>query len=308
MEFVDLKKETLIVAYNGITYEKEFYKSATTVIGVDDETQENWNKNTPYKVGEYILIPELKSIFRATADNEKSYPLSNPTKWTFWSFINSWNMFACDENIGSVTSGTDIVITLDFNQVNTLCLVDCDFIEVEIKQINNDTQDETIQIIDGKDISCSSFSEYCYTLSKRTTKVILDWMPNSRVTLSFKGPVKIGTLACGVLEELGATLVGSSLEIKDNSKISTNEFTSFRTVNRRGSINILKAKLLIDNQNFNYCSQVVRRIISKNVLWLPTNKDNFSEAITIGYLEKGTLPISKSEQIEVPIQIIGIAK
>ena len=64
MNFVDLKRETLTVTYGGVTYSKELYVSASSVTGITDESYPSWNVATTYTVGAYVIVPELKSIYK----------------------------------------------------------------------------------------------------------------------------------------------------------------------------------------------------------------------------------------------------
>ena len=81
MNYVDLKKETLSATYNNVTYSKEFYAPAINITGVIDETYDNWNPDTPYSVDEYVIIPELKSIYRCSVNNSGKFPPGNTSSW-----------------------------------------------------------------------------------------------------------------------------------------------------------------------------------------------------------------------------------
>lgn len=313
MNFVDLKKQSLSKIEDDITYIKEFYILAKTVTGTDtDESHEHWLVDTPYTTGQYCIVPELKSIYRATEDNEGKFPLAaSNSSWVFWGFINSCNMFACDENIGSKTTGTDIVITLDFSNMNTLALLDINFSSVQIKQVNNSDASIVKDLtISGVDIACGNFAQYCYSHMKHTKKIIVDdleWLPDSTVTITFTGDVSIGTLVSGILEDLGITLMQTSLSWQSKSKISVDQFSGFRTVTRKAKIRILKAKVILKTEVFNHTAQRIDEILDTNILFVPTKQDEFSELITIGYLEAFTMPVNNAEIIETTANIIGVA-
>ncbi len=161
MNFVNLKRQTFTVTSAGVTYSKEFYTPAISVTGVENETHPNWNATATYAEGAYVIVPELKSIYKSGLNNNTGiFPPSDSTSWTWWGFINSMNMFTCDENLGSQTVGTNVVVTIPFNQNNVLAIVDTNFSTVNIKQIDNDTN-EVINDLDiiSRDISCSLFSD-----------------------------------------------------------------------------------------------------------------------------------------------------
>lgn len=120
--------------------------------------------------------------------------------WTWWGFINSVKMFSCDENMGSQTFGTNAVITMPFSQNNVLAILDTDFSTLNIKQISNITNEVIKDInINSRDISCSSFADYCYkkTVLQKIIIQDLEWHPNSKVVLTFNGDCKIGNYWLG---------------------------------------------------------------------------------------------------------------
>ena len=309
MNCVDLKKETLSATYNNVTYSKEFYAPAISVTGVLDENHPSWNHATAYLVDAYVIIPELKSIYRCSVNNTGKFPAGNPSSWTFWGYLNSVNMFACDENIGSKTIGTNVVITLPFSQCNTLAIVDTDFSFVNIKQINNDTSEEVNFTINSRDISCPSFAEYCYKPIDHKRKIIVDnleWLPNSNLVITFTGSCKIGTIGRGLLQELGMTMLGTSLEWETRSKIKVDEFTNFRTVLRYGKVRVLTVQLIFNIDEFNRTANKIDNTLDKNILFVPTNQDKFSELITIAYMEKFKLPLDNAHTIQTTTTLIGV--
>ncbi|MFA9238296.1 MAG: hypothetical protein ACEQSQ_00220 [Candidatus Paceibacteria bacterium] len=311
MNFVNLKREKLTVTYAGVTYSKEFYIPATTVTGITNEAYANWNANTTYASGTYVIIPELKSIYKSSADsNTGIFPPSNTDKWTFWGYVNNMNMFACDENIGSQTKGIDVIVTMPFNQSNILALVDTDFSTVNIRQIDLNTNEEIVNIdINSRDISCSSFAEYCYKKTILQRKVIIDnleWRPNSKVVLTFSGACAIGTICQGLLQELGVTLYGTSLSWESKSKIKTDEFTSYRTVLRYGKVRVLSVQVLFEVDEFNKTALLIDTILDRNILFIPTELDIFSELISIGYIENFKLPLENPNKILTTTQIVGV--
>lgn len=310
MNIVDLKRETLSVTYGGVTYSKELYVSATSVTGIADESYPSWNVSTPYAIGDFVIVPELKSIYKSGSSNTGKFPPSDSTVWTWWGFINSMNMFTCDENMGSQTIGTNAVITIPFNQNNVLAIIDTDFSTLNIKQISNITS-EVIKDknINSRDISCSSFAEYCYKKTVLQRKIIiqdLEWHPNSKVVLTFSGNCKIGTIGMGLLEDLGIVLLGTSMDWESKSKIKVDEFTGYRSVIRYGKVRVLNVNVLFGIEEFNSTSLKIDYILDRNILFVPTELDNFSEMISIGYIEKFKLPIENSNKIQTSTSIVGV--
>lgn len=311
MNFVDLKREKLTVTHAGITYSKEFYIPASNVTGIVTETYPNWDISVPYAQGDYVIVPELKSIYKSSSNNTGKFPPSDDSTWTFWGFTNEMNMFSCDENLGSQTVGTNVVVTMPFNQSNVLAIVDTNFSTVNIKQIDNNTNEEIKNFdIKSRDISCKSFAEYCYKKTILKRKVIIEdlkWHPNSNIVLTFAGDCKIGTIGMGLLEKLGVTLLGTSLEWESKSKIKIDEFTGYRSVIRYIKVRVLTVQVLFDIEDFNSTALKMDDIFDRNILFIPTQQDRFSEMISIGYFERFKLPTENPNTILTTTSIVGVA-
>ena len=165
--------------------------------------------------------------------------------------------------------------------------------------------------IHGYDIGCLTFAEYFYTektIKKRVILTGLEWLANSILRVEMIGSYEIGTIVYGTEKTLGCSLVGSTLQYEDRSLISNNKFTGFRTVKRYGKIRILDCSVVFDTNEFNIQTSKIEDIISKNVLWIPTHADRFSESISIGYIENFTIPMENATKTKTQTKIIGVSK
>ena len=140
MNFLDPKITTLSVTYSGITYTTSYYKPAVKITGVADQSYSNWAVGTTYAIGDYVIVPELKRIYRsASASNIGKFPLAYlDTDWVDYGVLNSYAMFATDENIGSKTTGTNSILEFDFFASNTIIGTDLDFVSADVLLINTD--------------------------------------------------------------------------------------------------------------------------------------------------------------------------
>jgi len=153
MKYAQPLTQELSVVDNGITYKKTIYLSPTTLTGVTDETYPLYDSATTYNTGDYVIVDTLKTIYRCTADNTAGvFPPSDPSVWVDYGFINSYKMFSTDEQIGSQTEGTDITLEISFNRCDTVGLINTQFADLLLEQIDNDTgtiTDESVGTGDG---------------------------------------------------------------------------------------------------------------------------------------------------------------
>lgn len=310
MNFVNPNQTTLSIVNNGITYSAHYFKPATLITGVTDEAHGNWAVGTAYSVGTFVIVPELKKMYRCAVANTGVFPPSDTSKWSDYGSINSYRMFQADDGIGSKTTGTNAVIELDFSRSDTFGLVDCKFLSVLVELIDNDTLTTVYShTYSGRDIGALDFGTYFYTDYTDLPSLIvnnLEWLPNSKLRLTFSGDVSIGSLVYGNEENVGFTLLGTALTIETNSKISTSAITGFRSVIRYGSVNILDAKIAFDATDFTVMAEKIAPIIDRNVLWIPTNLDKYASMITIGYIERMPIPVDNNTVIFSDIRIIGV--
>lgn len=312
MNYVEPKSSVLSVTYDNVTYTKNIFTIPTSISGVTDEAHSNWAVGTAYTVGQFCIIPELKTIYRCTqAHTGKFPPAFLLDYWVDWGQINSYRAFTSDENIGAKTTGTDSVFEFDFSRCDTFGAVDIDFISCLLELIDDDTTTVVYsETIIGKDIGCLDFATYFYTDYIPKKAIIadgLEWLPNSTLRLSFDGAMSVGSFVYGNSENLGVTLRGSSLTIESTSKININEFTGFRTVVRYGHVNVLDASVAFDDADFSIVAEKVSNIVDKNILWIPTTNDRYSAMITIGYIENFPIPSDNPTKIQTQIRIVGVA-
>ena len=312
MNYVQPLTANKSVTDEGITYTVKYYQAPQTLTGVTDESYGEYVSGTTYNTGDYVKLDDLKGIYRSSDDsNVGNYPPANPTKWTFWSPLNSYCMLAVDEFIGSQTTGTDIVMEFDFNGSNAFGLVDLSFNALTVEVI--DDSDGSVvwtETYSGSNYGATSYYEYFYSSYWDTTRIYEGGLPllvSSTLKFTFTGEASIGTVVIGLEEELGCTIYGTSLRFEDTSTIQKSEITGYRTVTRYGNVRIVNADVLVSVELFNTIAQKIDKIIGRNILFLPNdNEDKFQEMITIGYFENFEIPADGSDEIKTSTSIIGV--
>jgi len=130
--------QTLSVSQNGFDYKKTIYQQPDKLTGVDDGSNSDYDSTATYNTGDYVVVPELKSIYRCTADNVSGkFPPEYPDIWVDWGFLNSYKMLSNDEEIGAQTTGTDMFVEYAFNQLDTVGIVNTHFTEMVLEEIDN---------------------------------------------------------------------------------------------------------------------------------------------------------------------------
>jgi len=302
---------TLSTVVDTVTYSVTYYEPPALITGVTDEVHAEYVLANTYTIGTYVKVDALKKIFRAaTAIVANEHPLKYPDKWVDYGPLNSYRMLATDSFINAATTGTNAVFELDFDRCDTFAFVAANFTSVLVELIDlNTTTTVFSQTYLGRDYGALTYSDYYFTDYKVRSRVVVDgleWLPSSKIRLTFSGTVEIGGLVYGNKSNIGITLHGTGLRFQDQSKIATSDITGVRSVIRYGSVRIVEAKVIIDTNEFNIVANKIEAIIGRNVLWIPTSNDKFTETVSLGYIEDMSLPIDNPSMIETSTTIIGV--
>lgn len=167
------------------------------------------------------------------------------------------------------------------------------------------------ETISGSSYGVSTFAGYFFDPIVVKTRSILTglyWLPSSILRIKMAGEAKLATICHGITEDLGATIVGAKLRHESTSKFKVSDFTGFREVIRYGKVRLLEGEVIYDTARFGYTSQIADRIMDRNVIWIPTTQDRFSEAISLGYIEQLEIPMEVATMTKSNVRIVGINK
>ena len=317
MKYVEPLTEKLTVTKDGNTFEKTIYKKFTSLSGVTDEDYPIYDDSATYNTGDYVIVDELKTIYRCAADNTSGkFPPAYPDLWVDYGFVNSYKMLSTDEQIGSQTTSNekDITLEFEFNSCDSIGIINVRFVTLKIEEHDEDDNLVYEKEISGRDYGADDFNEYFYSPFGEKTRIILTdlvWLPQGKLKLTFSRSndaftTKIGTIVMGLLENLGVTLTGSKLGFQDKSKIQTDTFTNTRKVVRYGHIREIRAKILTFSEEFNTVADKINMIIGKNVLFVPTKNEKFLEMTNIAYIENADLPIENCVVNDSNLTLIGV--
>ena len=363
MDIIDPRIETLTVTYNSITYPISYFTPAIKIEGITDEAYPDWAVGTTFAKEDFCIIPELKRKYKSVADgNVGNFPaIKGSAHWVDYGAINSYLMFATDQDIGATTTGTDVLLEFDFSTATAIAGVDISFESAHVMLIDTlgiiyksdyvaltsysiddavvyaeklwvslqntnvgNTPDTSpsfwveapervyfSETISGTDFGCATFEGYFFdpiVVNTRSILTDLYWLPSSILRLKMTGETKLSTICLGVTESLGATIVGAKLRHESTSKFKISEFTGFKEILRYGKVRLLEGEVIYDTERFGYTSQIADRIMDRNIIWIPTTEDKFSEAISLGYIEQLEIPMEVATKTKSNVRIVGINK
>ena len=139
MNYVVPLESDLEVTDNDIIYKANYFQVPSLIENIVNESYSNYAAGTTYATFDYVIVPELKRIYRSSSDaNVGNFPPANAnaSKWTDFGAINSYRAFETDINIGNVTTATDPIYEFDFSRQDSIGGVDLNFISAQMMQID----------------------------------------------------------------------------------------------------------------------------------------------------------------------------
>ena len=313
MNFVNPITTQISTTYNGSVYTKSYYGDLISTT-LTDGTYTEWSA-VAFSKDQYVMVTPLKRIYRASRDTLASeYPPANPSAWTDYGALNSYTCL--DDMLQSQSESTsNFSMVFQFNKCNTLSILNIDNIEtIQIIQYDNLSSTETYnQTINLRTYGATSLYEYWYSPIYLLNQLLvkdLNWSPDSTLTLNFTVTSletgKVGAIVYGLMEEIGLSLMGSTVGFEDYSTYSVDTYGNTSFV-KRGYANVIKANVLIDTKRVDDTMKKLVSLRGKVSLLIGDESDNgFNSMTTLGHIEKVTIPIDNPSKSQFPITIVGV--
>jgi len=310
MKYVKPAIETKSVVFDDVTYAIDYMNPPVSTSNIVDEEYQEWDSTATYNTGDYVLISALGRVFRCATDGVSgTYPLADSTIWVDYGVINSLCAFSYDDFINSSTTGTDMVMEIDFSMNDTITVISNEFQSCTIEIVDDMGVVIDSTTMDGWIIDCLSFADYYYTEKRQNTRFtyqVSELVPAVTARLTFTGYADIISIVVGQARDMGCTMIGISTAYKSTSKVKVSEYTNYRTIIRYGSVRELSVRTIFDNVDYGTMTQIAEDIIDRNIVFIPTDNDKFTEMITFGYIDGMTIPIDNTSKNITTAKVISI--
>lgn len=200
-----------------------------------------WNAATAYALSARVIrTAGVHKVYeRRVAGTTAAAPEDDPTNWLEVSSTNAWRMF--DASVASQTTAADsVAFSIAPGQPCTAIYLG----NVSGSQVSVSLTDPVEGVVYGRTISLASASgiadwyAYFFEPIERRNDVLFDDVPpysagEIGVTVTDPGAtVAIGVFLAGAARQLGVTLAGASVGIKDYSRKEADDFGGFAVVKR----------------------------------------------------------------------------
>lgn len=267
-----------------------------------------WSAATAYLADARCIRTSVHSVYQRTVPGTTATPPEDDlVNWVRVGPTSRWAMF--DQATGSRSTATgSMSVTISPGMVNSLALLDVsantatvimtsDAVEVFRKVVNL-----------NNNANVFDFYSYCFEpILLKSTAVVTDLPPyvNCEITveLAGSGTVSIGTLAVGMIFDLGPTRYGVGLGGIDYSVKATDAF-GVTTVTERPEASRMTVPFVVQNNRLDSVMRVLRDRRAKPSVWIGAKQ--FDSAVVYGYAKDRQLLITYAQVSECSVTIEGL--
>lgn len=290
--------------------------SNLTSNSVAEDTSSAWAIGTTYAASD---IAHSASTHRRYESQVGSNLGNDPTTddGTHWLDIgptNGWAMF--DQTIGTQTSDTDtIAVTVAVTgRADSVALLNIDAASARIEVVVDavTVYDETFNLV-GTDGINSWFSWLFEPIVRRTDLIItglpVTYGPEITVTLDATGgTAKCGSMIFGLGKQIGSSLYGAKIGIRDFSRKDVDDFGAYTIVERSFSKK-LSTTVWCDNAFLDVNAALLASLRATPVVWITTKEDQqpFANATTVfGFVSDWNIEIQYHDASLCSLEIEGL--
>jgi len=286
-------------------------EAVLTASNVASDDAPEYASGTSYSQGDQVIVlGTTQRLYEALQSSTDSFPPDNPTDWNDLGAINRWKMFDGGTNTQTVNADT-IEVTLEPDGItNSFSLFNIEASEARVV-LTDSTEgvvfDETYNLIDNTSV----VSWYAYFFepivqAQTLTDLTLPAYVGSTVdiTLTNTGAdAKCGLAIIGSEAEIGTTIFGTSVGIRDFSRKEVDDFGNFNVVERR-FFRLVDYDVRIDTPKVQFVQRILNDRRAKPTVYIG-NVDN-PETIVYGYYRDFDIVLSNPAFSNATIEVEGL--
>lgn len=248
----------------------------------------------------------------ATTDVNPETGTAADTKWLLMGATNRWRMF--DDMVGTVTSnpGSIEVLITPGSVVTSVAMFNVLGSSVSITvedPVDGVVYTYTEEMTDPNDEVTDWYSYFFAPFSNKSDFIISNLPPYSQasvrvvVTAPTGVDALVGSLALGVIEDIGVACYGSSIGILDYTKKDIDEFGNVVTV-ERGYSKFGDFDIDLDTEDVSRVQKMMADLRAKPCVWI--GYANYESTIIYGYYKDFTATIDGPIESSYNLRIEGL--
>ena len=278
-------------------------------VATDDAPE--WDSGTSYSTDDQVVVlDDVQRLYEALQSNTDSYPPDNPSDWNDLGAINRWKMF--DGGTNTQTSNPDsIEVTLEPSGIiNSFSLFNIEAAEAQVTITDTDEGvvfDKTYNLIDNTTV----INWYGYffepiTQAAQLSDLSLPAYGGAIVEIKLTevgADVNCGLAVIGSQAEIGTTVFGTSVGIRDFSRKEVDEFGNSTVIERR-FFRTVDYDVRIDTPKVAFVQKILSERRARPTVYIGT-EDN-PETIVYGYYRDFDIVLSNPSVSNGTVEVEGL--
>ena len=284
-------------------------------VAVDDAPE--YASGTSYSTGDKVMVlGTVQRVYEALQASTGSYPPDNSADWVDLGAVNRWKMF--DGGTNTQTSNSETInVTINPSEIiNSFSLfsIQAASLSITITGVNEGVVfDKTYSLIDNSAVDSwyAYYFEPINTVSELTGIVNfadMDLPSYSNATIDVvldngTGEAKCGLLVVGNSYEVGTTVYGTAVGIRDFSRKEVDDFGNFTVVSRR-FFRTVDYDVKIPTGKVQFVQKLLNQRRASPTVYIG-NEDN-PETIVYGYYRDFDIVLSNLAFSSATLQVEGL--
>ena len=278
-------------------------------VATDDASE--WSSGTSYSTGDQaIVLGTTQRLYEAIQASTGSFPPDSPADWADLGAINRWKMFDGGTNTQTVNQGS-IDVTFDPDSiVNSFALFNIFATQAEVTMetaAEGVVFNKTYNLIDNTAV----VSWYAYffepiVLSRFLTDLSLPAYGDATITISLtaaEDEVKCGLALIGDQADIGTTVFGTSVGIRDFSRKEVDDLGHFSIVERR-FFRTVDYDARIETNKVQFVQRILGDRRAKPTVYI--GEEDNPETIVYGYYRDFDIVLSNPAFSNATIEVEGL--
>ena len=277
-----------------------------------DTGETAWVGTTNYAVDHIVYRPALHRRYRRRVAGVTATPPESDTEnWAYIGGTNRWAMFD-DTSAATVATTAPLVATIAPGVCNSIAILGLQGRTLQITVTNGEGGPTVYTRTINLDTS-RVLNWYQYFFEPFTTRQVvvlhdLPPYPNARITISLDGPGDVSMAHCivGTVYDLGVSLAGANVGIRDYSRKTTDEATQIVTLERRRYAKTMRLRLLIDNTAVNTVHQRLEGLRATPCVWIGSQNAALEPLVVYGFMKDFNLDLQHAASSYYSLEIEGM--
>jgi len=286
-------------------------EAVLTASNVASDDAPEYASGTSYSQGDQVIVlGTTQRLYEALQSTTGDFPPNSPAFWVDLGAINRWKMFDGGSNTQTVNPDT-IEVTLEPGTItNSFTLLNIQAAEAQVTvtdPIEGEVFNKTYSLVDkGTIISWYAYFFEPILFSETLTDLSLPSYgdPTINITLTNSGDIaRCGLAVIGRETDLGTTVFGTSVGLRDFSRKEVDDFGNFSVVERR-FFRLVDYDVRVETSRVEFVQSILNSRRALPTVYI--GDEDSPETVVYGYYRDFDIVISNPALSNATIEVEGL--